>query len=155
MDKSFESIASEFKIPLSIQSKKDDYEKSQILMIRHAFTDYNLENQKYNREKAKKNPTGNQWQDPDWKALCTNVLFADVDINQIGKEQARNSQKQINDIDFHTVFVSPLTRAVHTAAILFDTHPNKANIKFIILPHITDVKNSLSSTMNHSVQSVV
>jgi hypothetical protein len=44
MDKSIESIAAEFKIPLSIQSKKEDYEKSQILMIRHAFTDYNLEN---------------------------------------------------------------------------------------------------------------
>ena len=45
-----------------------------------------------------------------------------------------NSNEYINEIDFHTVFVSPMLRTCMTAVHMFKNHPNKKKIKFIILP---------------------
>jgi len=42
--------------------------------------------------------------------------------------------KYINEIDFHTVFVSPMRRTCMTTMHMYKTHPNRENIKFIIVP---------------------
>jgi hypothetical protein len=58
----------------------------------------------------------------------------DPPINLLGISQCENSNEYINEIDFHTVFVSPMLRTCMTAMHMFKKHPNKKNIKFIVLP---------------------
>lgn len=40
----------------------------------------------------------------------------------------------INEIDFHTVFVSPMFRTCMTAMHMFKTHPKRSKIKFLVVP---------------------
>jgi broad specificity phosphatase PhoE len=40
----------------------------------------------------------------------------------------------VNKVNFKTVFVSPMQRALQTCIHLFKNHPNKKAIKFIVLP---------------------
>jgi len=53
--------------------------------------------------------------------------------------QCENHHDVINAIAWKVVFVSPLIRALMTAVHMFKTHPNKANIKFVVLPTIREV----------------
>lgn len=64
--------------------------------------------------------------------------YIDTPLHEIGEEQARNSARHLIDQNVHTVFVSPLFRTLRTAELLFENHPNKANIKFIVCPEITE-----------------
>ena len=58
----------------------------------------------------------------------------DPPINDLGIAQCENGMKHINEIDFHTVFVSPMLRTCMTTTHMFKTHPNKDKIKFVIVP---------------------
>jgi hypothetical protein len=40
----------------------------------------------------------------------------------------------INEIDFHTVFVSPMYRTCMTTVGMFKTHPNREKINFLVVP---------------------
>ena len=40
----------------------------------------------------------------------------------------------INEIDFHTVFVSPMYRTCMTTVGMFATHPNRSKINFLVVP---------------------
>jgi phosphohistidine phosphatase SixA len=52
----------------------------------------------------------------------------------LGLKECEEGQKEANSLKVHTVFVSPLRRALQTAYHLFKNHPNFSNIKFIIVP---------------------
>lgn len=45
----------------------------------------------------------------------------------------------MNNINFKIVFVSPLQRTLQTTIHLFKNHPNKDNIKFIVVPILREV----------------
>jgi len=44
----------------------------------------------------------------------------------------------LNDIEFHIVYVSPLRRAIQTTIYMFSTHPNRKNIRFVLLPELSE-----------------
>ena len=57
----------------------------------------------------------------------------------------------MNDIDFRVVFVSPMRRTMQTASNIFKSHPNLANIKFIVLPLAREVmKNTNDLCMDYT-----
>lgn len=58
----------------------------------------------------------------------------DPPLNSIGISQATNGQKYINKVNFKYVFVSPMVRTMMTTINLFASHPNKSDIKFILVP---------------------
>ena len=58
----------------------------------------------------------------------------DPPLNSIGLAQCENGMTFINEIDFHTVFVSPMYRTCMTTVGMFKTHPKKDKIKFLIVP---------------------
>jgi|LakMenEpi03Aug12_release.lakeMendotaPanAssembly.Ray.scaffolds.fasta_scaffold5343521_1 hypothetical protein len=49
--------------------------------------------------------------------------------------------KYINEIEFQTVFVSPMYRTCMTAMNMFKTHPKRQIIKFVILPIAKEMLN--------------
>jgi len=67
----------------------------------------------------------------------------DSELSEEGLLVCEEKQERFNQLKVHTVFVSPLKRAVQTAYNLFKNHPDFESIKFIILP-------SLREIMNHS-----
>ena len=70
----------------------------------------------------------------EYKQMKIRKDLIDPPINDLGISQCENGMKHINEIDFHTVFVSPMYRTCMTTTHMFKTHPNKANIKFVIVP---------------------
>ena len=58
----------------------------------------------------------------------------DSELADVGIELAISKQHIFSNLNIHTVFVSPMRRALQTAYYTFKTHPNFDKIKFIILP---------------------
>ena len=58
----------------------------------------------------------------------------DSELADIGIELAISKQHIFDNLNIHTVFVSPMKRTLQTAYYTFKTHPNFDKIKFIILP---------------------
>ena len=130
---------------LDDQVEKPDSEelaKSQVCLIRHGTTKFNVEFQ----ELAIKYGLDGE----EWKQLKIRKDLIDPPINELGIAQCENGSKHINEIDFHTVFVSPMLRTCMTAAHMFQNHPNKENIKFVVVPSIKEgmhLCNDLSGPM--------
>jgi broad specificity phosphatase PhoE len=67
----------------------------------------------------------------------------DPPLHYFGKRQCEYLKQFVHKVDFSVVFISPLLRywcvsnffrTVQTAQILFQDHPKKKQIKFILLP---------------------
>ena len=56
----------------------------------------------------------------DWNVEGRYAGRIDVDINEVGIEQAKETKKKLKDIKFDVVFSSPLKRAYNTAKIICD-----------------------------------
>lgn len=65
--------------------------------------------------------------------------YRDTRLSDVGKQQCQEAQGIANQLNIHTVFVSPLRRAVETAYLVYKDHPNFENIKFIILPSMREI----------------
>ena len=63
-------------------------------------------------------------------------------------------QKHINVINFNTVFISPLQRCLQTCIHMFKTHPNKAEIRFIVLPVVREVF-ATSNDIAHDIDDII
>ena len=63
----------------------------------------------------------------------------DPGLTHIGVRQAIDAQSAVNALPIQYVLVSPLQRTLESARIMFDTHPNKDNIQFIVLPIIREI----------------
>ena len=64
--------------------------------------------------------------------------YRDATLHRIGIQQCRNNQKNVNSINWKIVYTSPFRRNIQTTMYLFENHPNKANIKFIVLPIVRE-----------------
>ncbi|CAI2372015.1 unnamed protein product [Moneuplotes crassus] len=73
-----------------------------------------------------------------------NPANRDAKIDQLGIEQCLESQKIANQLPIHTIFVSPLRRALMTAYYVYKDHPDFASIKFILLPQLRESLNIIS-----------
>ena len=101
------------------------YEKNsngKILYIRHGQTNYNKNSNKSNLNIIKTKPE-----------------YIDCDLNEKGIEQTNKLSNQIIKLKIEQIYVSPLSRALHTALILFKNHPDKDKIIIKIHPLITEV----------------
>ncbi len=65
------------------------------------------------------------------------MLF-DSKLSELGEQQARNARKQAEDLDITNIIVSPFTRTLQTASLMFG-----ANRKFVIN---ADVREQLSNS---------
>lgn len=62
----------------------------------------------------------------------------DCCLDEWGRIQAQNLANSANKLDIKVVFVSPLRRTLETAHLIFGNHKNRKNIKFIVLPLISE-----------------
>jgi broad specificity phosphatase PhoE len=78
----------------------------------------------------------------------------DAHINDEGIEQCKAKQDTFNSIDVHTVFISPLRRAMQTTYYTFKEHPNLENIKFVVVPGCREFMN-LASGIPSNIEETV
>ena len=65
--------------------------------------------------------------------------LVDPVLSRFGIAQCLAAQALINQLQIRYVLVSPLHRTLETARLLFDKHPKKTTIEFIVLPIIREV----------------
>ena len=63
----------------------------------------------------------------------------DPGLHPIGVLQCESNQSHVNTINLKAVFVSPLQRTLQTCIHLFKNHPNKGDIRFVVLPIVREV----------------
>ncbi len=90
----------------------------EIILIRHGLSLYNYSASSFYYQ------TGFDHKSDEARAYMLNQDLIDSPLYPYGVEQAINQQPAINKIDFDTVFVSPLRRAIETCYHLFNKHPN-------------------------------
>ena len=66
--------------------------------------------------------------------LYVDATLIDPTLAEFGFDQTLHGAKATSKINVHTVFVSPLRRALTTAHNLFCQHPNFENINFVVEP---------------------
>ncbi|KRW98707.1 hypothetical protein PPERSA_00295 [Pseudocohnilembus persalinus] len=82
------------------------------------------------------------------KVLRTSQEYIDSPLHDMGIQQCLHNQEIYDKLDIHTVFISPLLRSLQTAYYLFINNPNKENIKFKVLPIISDIMRNSCSISN-------
>ncbi|TNV79979.1 hypothetical protein FGO68_gene2978 [Halteria grandinella] len=100
--------------------------KCQIVLIRHAVTEFNMEFARVVQAHG--------IQSDEYRQLKIRKDLIDPQLRPEGVGQCEAAQSHANDINVKIVFVSPMIRTCETAIHIFKGHPNKKNIKFIILP---------------------
>ena len=79
----------------------------------------------------------------------------DPPIADIGFDQCVNGSKWVNEINFRTVYVSPMRRCLMTTVQMFKKHPNREKIDFKVLPNAkenTHVSNDMCKALNETFQ---
>jgi len=94
--------------------------KSNILLIRHAQSYYNICEIEAVKEKK------------DFLLFRYRPDFIDCSLSEEGHQQAITASKIVQEEDVKYVFASPLRRALQTTRLLFESHKNKP--KVIVLP---------------------
>ncbi|CAD8083384.1 unnamed protein product [Paramecium primaurelia] len=62
----------------------------------------------------------------------------DPPLHYLGKKQCEKMRPEINQMEFDKVYISPLLRTIQTAQLLFQDHPQRNQIQFILCPHISE-----------------
>ena len=88
------------------------------LFMRHGKTNFNSDHEK-NRQ--------------------INISYIDCHLSQKGIQQVKAKQNLINNLSIEKVYVSPFYRALETAEILLENHPNLNNIPIIVHPKIAEI----------------
>ena len=70
---------------------------------------------------------------------CLDNGHQDPSLHPIGLAMCDHSQYQVNMINWSIVYTSPMRRNLETTIHTFKNHPNKDNIKFVILPIVREV----------------
>lgn len=93
-------------------------ERKHLYLIRHAQSTYNQAALEYENQ-GKKNQIHELKWDPD---------FMDAELTAFGELQALQAVPEAHALRIKTVFVSPFRRALRTAQILFENHPDNPDI---------------------------
>lgn len=78
--------------------------------------------------------------------------YLDVEITEEGEGQCLLAREKMREIEVDIVLVSPMRRALHTCAIVFEGHPSKAEI--IVEPcfrEIMESSNDIGSKIHESM----
>eukprot|EP00343_Euplotes_focardii_P009499 CAMPEP_0205823748 /NCGR_PEP_ID=MMETSP0206-20130828/17773_1 /ASSEMBLY_ACC=CAM_ASM_000279 /TAXON_ID=36767 /ORGANISM="Euplotes focardii, Strain TN1" /LENGTH=210 /DNA_ID=CAMNT_0053121191 /DNA_START=18 /DNA_END=647 /DNA_ORIENTATION=- len=133
---------------LSVEGNKEQLESfpydSQVLIQRHAKS---IANESYERL----NDYSNFEELSKW--ICDPSL-RDPKLCETGYQQCVEARKAVSSLRIHTIFVSPLRRALETAYNVYKTHPDFKKIRFIVLPWIRESLNT-SSDFPSDVENVI
>lgn len=97
-----------------------------IYLIRHAQSRYNQACQELESIGKKSEIRGLKWQ----------PQYIDVELSEFGERQAQMAIASAHNLRLKTVFVSPLRRALRTAQILFENHPDEPRI--VVHPQLAE-----------------
>ena len=73
------------------------------------------------------------------KTRQINPLYIDCHLSEEGIKQVKYKQTIINSLTIEKVYVSPFYRALQTASLLLENHPNLNNIKVLVHPKIAEI----------------
>ena len=68
-----------------------------------------------------------------------NPDLCDAHLSDEGVNQIKSTQEIINKLNLEKVYVSPYYRALQTATIALENHPNLKEMKIIVHPKISEV----------------
>ena len=105
-------------IEININPKYTTDLNGKFLFMRHGHTEFNSDHDK----SRQKNP-----------------LYIDCHLSKKGIEQVKAKQKLINSLYIEKVYVSPFYRALQTASLLLENHPNLNNICVVVHPKIAEI----------------
>ena len=96
-----------------------------IWLVRHGITSFNII-QKYLQALDEYTPAS---------LVNFDTQYRDPLLSKEGIQQALRLKPLINSLDIHSVIVSPLRRALHTAHIIFGSHPNSPQVTVYPILH--------------------
>ncbi|TNV81614.1 hypothetical protein FGO68_gene2110 [Halteria grandinella] len=108
------------------KGEKSKIERCEMIVIRHAFSQFNNEMENYH---SSKNQTSESF-----LRLWSAEHLRDACLHDKGIEQAKAQQILLNNFKLRKVFVSPLRRTIQTAALILSRHPMKKDITLILVP---------------------
>lgn len=106
---------------------------SRVILIRHATTIQNQRVAALQKENELRGTTLREWRD-----LYSDMSVYDNPLAPKGLEQCAMAAPHAAKVNFHTIFVSPMRRALETAYLCLKDHPNFQQIKFIIHPDVRE-----------------
>ena len=101
-------------------------ERGNIYLIRHAQSKYNQVSSDLEIAGKKSEIVNLKWQSQ----------YIDVELSEFGEQQAQQAIPAAHALRLRLVFVSPLRRALRTAQILFENHPDQPRI--IVHPQLSE-----------------
>ncbi|OMJ89235.1 hypothetical protein SteCoe_8621 [Stentor coeruleus] len=101
-------------------------ERGKIYLIRHAQSRYNQASSELENSGKKSQIVNLKWQ----------PQYIDVELSDFGERQAQLAIPAAHALRVKIVFVSPLRRALRTAQILFENHPDQP--KIIVHPQLAE-----------------
>ena len=113
-----EKIGNNSDIKSNIKSKYSTDLNGKFLFMRHGKTNFNSDHEKIRQ---------------------INISYIDCHLSQKGIQQVKAKQNIINSLSIEKVYVSPFYRALQTAEILLENHPNLNNIPIIVHPKIAEI----------------
>ena len=123
----------EFELPDGFTEPKYDVNSilkdSRVLLLRHANSKFNIPYDDCISKYGYKQEVLN---------LFLDDKYIDAPLTDFGIEQCLYASKIANQIEFDTVFVSPLKRAIQTAYYLLNSHHDFDKIKFVMHPGIRE-----------------
>lgn len=108
----------------------DLMKRNRFLLVRHAVTEFNMEFARVGSAYG--------FDGEEYRELKIRKDLIDPGLRPEGVGQCEAAQEHANHINVQYVLVSPMIRTCETAIHIFKGHPNKQNIKFIVLPSVKE-----------------
>lgn len=102
---------------------------SQVILLRHAKSYFNEAH-----TKAQTPPCTEE----DELNLFISKDMRDAQLSEFGIEQCLKASEVAKSLPVHTIFVSPMRRAIKTTYLIFKDHPNFEKINFILTPKLRE-----------------
>ena len=115
---------------LYCEKEMSAYDRSPMVLIRHAYSNYNHAMKTFNDGMTTKGPESHQ----EYIGLRSSKALIDPALHEIGVKQARDQQDLVNRMTFSKVFVSPHVRTIQSAALMLSSHPQKQDMVLVLLP---------------------
>jgi len=109
----------------------EELDKASYVLIRHGFSQFNYKELIAITEHGERSAAH--------IAVELDPLGMDPELHPAGIVQCEAHQDELHKIDYKIVYTSPMQRCLMTTIHMFKNHPNKANIKFVVLPFMREV----------------
>lgn len=103
--------------------------ESRVVLIRHAQSKYNAQNIHLASLGAEQS---------EFVKNANDTSMIDVELSEVGVSQAESLQESVNKLKISRVLVSPMSRTLMTAYLVFCNHPDFENIEFVVYPDLRE-----------------